>query len=1107
MGLSTAIVVDDVQIDLSTQYGEDSFSFAARVSGSGLDLATVVKNRFNGLNVVLPAGSSIPVAQISGSISKEGQNGEDRKLAFSGAVKNISLPIPLLTTLTINQGYLFYEYLSKAPTQGKDPDYSGQVISIGCDISLSGDLSSAVQQAEVTGAYFISDNATLVYLNFAGTLNIGNILSAIFSTTFPNLTINIQSAGLFRMAKKNETQNTTGQGSSPKTNTGLTYTQALQQISQLQPNAATPTGKAGALMPPSFPLSNMPQDFTQQFTQAFSSDQVTGISFWAIMDFGQISLFNSMLTIGYSGQMNNITIYGFRTQTETQKTPAQPTNSALFASFPTFTLLNIFKFSGNNGRENILFQYTSNQDQYELSGSVEFAPFTLGTDKPSFTFQGDLTVNNTKLLASLELSTGSSTQTVDAPFGMTGINFGQLTLDIDHTFAQTQPKAIPASTDLIINGQINLEALENNLILQGTIIFEKSEPRLALVSLTANPVLTIYDFVVQVIQKPWQWVDDITKAIGLVSGSMYYLKCPSGSTAQQCSAYTFQYPPSTSGNGTSTSVTYKEGYHLDAVLQFFEEYNFQIDLDVESDGIELSGTYIGTPSQKTTTLTVYFIQLTAPTLTIKTTNGQKTFEVSVQNLTLFGTDIGNFTMDYSNGIFSGSYQHQGTPSITIDWQWTKGDFSITSIDGLGTQEIQDAKAIENIVNQLNKLGGNGCQDLVNSMFNNEVKTTFSLSLTSGQKPSQVSTGIMQVPLTVSVELTIAGQSITTVPVDFEIDFSIPTSLDDLPKAIWDTATNPQNLELIFQDIISNPKTYEAIALVAAKKVSASIAARILCKTKDEDLAEALEEALEAGEIAGDLGAVLELDGVVVAVIAAAAAATVASFLSKIWDTIKSWFGGGDSEKKKAEDQVNQLINKVKPLLSRVQSQLTNVATNIQIEKLTVGIDGNGNFVAAWDFPQTALGENSTLLYQLSFLSGAVGDHTQTEEPGLPATGFQLMPATQQYTKPWAAIQEAAPSYTMNAAVQSSITGYTFLTPQTKTNLQTAVSNLQSVESKVDSGTRSNIQQFVNTVNTFISTMDGYNTNGLTSDIVYAQLNNTGFEVGQAALGINTTISS
>ncbi len=1108
MGLSTTIVADDVNVDLTTQYREDSFSFAATVTGSAPDLTSLVAQRFNGLNVVLPEGSTMPVGQISGSIGKEGTEGQDRKITFNGAVNNISLPIPLLPTLTINKGYFFYEYLSQAPAKGKDPDYSGQAISVGCEISLSGDLSSAVQNATASGAYFISNNATIIYLNFAGTIHIGKILAAIFNTSFPNLTINIESAGLFRLAKKNDTP-TNGHGKPPASpaNPGLTYAQALQQIGELQPDAARPKGKAGDLMPPTFPLSTMPQDFAQQFTKAFASGDVTGISFWAVMDFGKISLFNSMLTIGYSGQMNKITIYGFRTQTTSKKDPPSTANSALFASFPTFTLLNIFKFSGNNGRQNILFQYSSAQDQYELSGSVEFAPFTLGANNPSFTFEGDLTVNDTKLVADLQLSTGSATESVEAPFGMTGINFGELKLSIDHTFAQTKPKSVPASTDLIINGQINLEALENNLILDGTIIFEKSEARLALVSLTANPALTIYDFVVQIIKKPWQWVDDITKAIGLVSGSMYYLKCPSGSTAQACSNYTFQYPPASATHANSPSVTYKEGYHLNAVLQFFEEYNFQIDLDVESDGIQLSGTYVGTKDHSSDTLSIYFIQLTSPTLTIKTTNGQKTFEVSVQNLTLFGTDIGSFTMDYANGIFNGSYQYQGTPAITIDWQWTKGDFSITNIDGLGSQDINDAKAIENIVTQLNNLGGNGCQNLVTSMFKNEVKTTFSLALTSGQKPSQSAPGEMHVPLTITVGLTIAGQSITTVPVNFGIDFTIPTSLGDLPTAIWDTVTNPQNMEAIFKQVIANPATYEAITLVAAKKVSASIAARILCKTKNEDLAEALEDALEAGEIAGDLGAVLELNGVVIGIVAAAAAAAVAGFLAEVWDKIKSWFGGGDSKKKEAEAKVNQLINQVKPLLSRVQKQLNDVAAQIQIQELTVSIDSNGNFIAAWQFPKTSLGDNSTLLYQFSFLEGTVGSGNKTEAANLPATGFQLMPVSQQYSQPWDTLLQKNANYKMNASVQSSITGYTFLTQQTKTNLQTAVSNLQSIESKVDSGTKSNIQNFINTVNTFISTMDGYNQNGLTSNIVYAQFENPGFDVGSAVLGVNTTISN
>jgi hypothetical protein len=147
------------------------------------------------------------------------------------------------------------------------------------------------------------------------------------------------------------------------------------------------------------------------------------------------------------------------------------------------------------------------------------------------------------------------------------------------------------------------------------------------------------------------------------------------------------------------------------------------------------------------------------------------------------------------------------------------------------------------------------------------------------------------------------------------------------------------------------------------------------------------------------------------------------------------------------------------------------------------------------------------LYQFSFLEGTVGSGNKTEAANLPATGFQLMPVSQQYSQPWDTLLQKNANYKMNASVQSSITGYTFLTQQTKTNLQTAVSNLQSIESKVDSGTKSNIQNFINTVNTFISTMDGYNQNGLTSNIVYAQFENPGFDVGSAVLGVNTTISN
>ena len=488
-GLDTTVVKDDITADISTSYSDDSFSFSASISGKGLDLKETVKQRFNDLNVVLPENSAIPIAQISGTVAKQGTDGADRAFTFQGNIANITIPIPLLPDITINQAYFYYDYLSKAAPVGGQADFSEQVISIGCEITLDGTLKSAISAAKTTGAYFLSNNASLIYLDFSGTINVGQLLSAVFGGSFPNLTIDIESAGILRVAKQNKV--TTGTGKDEKTTIpGITYSQALSQITAKQKNVTVPTGNTKAHMPPSFPLDQMPTDFAQQFGQAFSADNITGICFWAVMDFDQITLFKSLLTIGYDQAINHFALYGFRTQTIPPKTahgPTTPTltNSALYASIPPFTLLSIFEFSGNQGRTNILFQYTSQQNQYELSGSVAFTPFEGGK---SLVFSGDLTVNDKKLTATLDLSTESPTQSLDAPLGMTGINFADLFLEVDHTFAQTTPQKVEASTDLVIGGKVNLSALHNNFDLEASIVFEKSEPRMALVTLSATPV-------------------------------------------------------------------------------------------------------------------------------------------------------------------------------------------------------------------------------------------------------------------------------------------------------------------------------------------------------------------------------------------------------------------------------------------------------------------------------------------------------------------------------------------------------------------------------------------------------------------------------------------
>ena len=1125
VGFATTIVLEDVPINIAMQYTGNSFSANASIVGRKLNLVTTVSQRFNDLNVVLPEGSgSIYITQLSGTVAKTGPSNKDREIDFSGDLSNISLPIPILDDINIDKAYFYYKYTSVAATEGNKPDLSGQVIFIGCTISLKGALATAVSNAKATGAYFVSNNVSLVYFNFTGTFNVGTILTAIFGGTFPNLTIDVKSAGIFRLAKQNPVAKGTGKKPTPAV-PGMSYSDALKQITTLEQSTPAPTGDTKNLMPTKFPLSQVREDFTVQFNKAFSADDVTGISFWVEIDFTKITLFGSLITIGYSyNDVNQLVIYGYKTQTTTQKSSGQTSNSALFAQLPTIQLLDIFTFGGNDGRKGILFKYSSNNNQYELSGSVGFDPFATGDEPAPFLFEGDLTVNNDKLTAQLSISAGSPKATMDEPLGMTGVNFAEIYLNIDKTFAQpkAKPKPIPASLDLTIGGFINFDFNGKKLQFTGDLVFVESKPRLALVSLTATPALTLNDFVVRVIKKPWAWRDDVTKEIALLSGSMYYLKCPATKTTQECKTYTFSYtdpiaPKHYQQNGGTkpTPTVYKVGYHLDAILQLFDEYDFEIDLGVESDGIKLSGSYVNANTTPKNLVKVYFIELQSPALSIDTTGGASKFEISVDHLTLFGTDIGSFTMNYSAGVFSGHYSHS-SPNFSLDWQWTKGNFEITNIDGLGTREVN---TIAQMVKQLNSMNSGECSAVTNEMFNNIFKSKFSLALTSGQKPSKTAGGMMNVPLTITYKLTALdtltalGTNIASAPINFSADVEIPTSVSNVPDAIWDTVTDEDNLNNIVGKILTNPETYKAIALEMAKKGRASLAARMLCKSKDEDgggeeaeeLAEELEDALKAGEIVGELGAILELNGVVVGVIAAGVAVAIGGllgFLEEIWDKVTSWFSGGDSDKEKAQKKLDAIRNQVDPMVASIESRLKAVAQKIQIQHLNVKIDSEGDYNASWDFPHTSsLGQNGTLEYQFKFLGGAVGTHSQ-EQAGLsaiPASGFKVMNST-TYSEAWKTIHEKAPGYQMNASIQTTITGYTFMTAATKANLEDIIGKLDKIGDHL-----SNATSFASTLSTFVSKMDGYNTNGLTSSVVYAQLEDPSFTIGEGLLGINTKI--
>ncbi len=1150
IGISTSLVVEDVPIIFQTSYDDTTLSIS--VESCALDLAEVAKNRFNDLNVVLPEGGSpLKIAKFSGSISKTdaaknlSPTGEYRLIKFGGEMQNISIPIPIIEDISIDKAYFYYQYLSAKATPS-NPSFKEQVVFLGCRLSVKPgtDLNTALTGAKLTAAYFMSNNATIIYFDFSGTINVGNIIKALFGVTTSQLTIDVKSAGFFRMAKKNTTSTPQPNNNPPIVDSGISYLDALKQIGSLQGKTTAPASgsSAGELMPTSFPLgekdimvgttptptvgikvgADIDTDFTTQFSEAFSGDDVTGICFWVIIDFTKITLFNSLITVGYANDaVNSLVLYGFRTKkTGAQNTPI--TSAYFYAQLPTITLFNFLTFGGLDGRQGILFKYTTNNNQYELNGSISFTAFS----KP-FLFGGDLIVNDDKLLAVLDLTVGSPTSSIEKPLGMTGINFAELYLCIDKTFykaAKAPQPEVPAKLDIAIGGFIDFTFSTGTKIqLSGNVVFEDSKPRLVLVALDASPMLTLNDFVKEVIKEPWQWVDNVTKQIGFISGTMYYLSTEGIADPDN---YTFTYDnplkiinksgaiPTTTSK-TNALTVFKPGYHLETELVLFEKYVFDIKVDVitgnanaAKNGVAISGSYGGTYDKGTgvvtpvTVIKIFFISLESPVLSIGTVGGAN-FAIEVDNLKLFTTPIGSFTAQYGNGIFTGTYNHQ-SPKFGFEWQWTKGSesggFSITKINGLDSQELD---AIAKMVSKLNSMTGKGgCGAIVSSMFG-ELKSSFTPALQSGKSPKDNGNGTMNTPLEIDYKFTISGYTITSGSIKMTLDVDVPTSISGLPGAIMGTLV--KNMGAIVEQLLESPTFYEAIALEMAKKGAAKLAGRMLCKAVEEvaeTLAEALAEALAAGEIAADLGALLELGAVLTGVLAAGIAGAVGGLLGilkKVWDAIKKIFGGDDG-KKKAQDKLDSIKQPVQNLINSLNASLDKVASTIQIHSLKASVDAQGNYKLNWNFPNNAdLGENGNLNYKLTFLDGPIGN-TTAPQSNIPPIGFTLMKKS-AYTNPWSQMQQQDANFQMNASIQTSITGYQFMTTEAEKDLNSTIKTLDEIGDSLNGAVA-----FNNQIKAFVAKMQGYNQNGLTSNVVYATLDGSSqFVIGQGIIGINTVI--
>ncbi|OZH54726.1 hypothetical protein AFK68_09120 [Hydrocoleum sp. CS-953] len=683
------------------------------------------------------------------------------------------------------------------------------------------------------------------------------------------------------------------------------------------------------------------------------------------------------------------------------------------------------------------------------------------------------------------------TKSITEPFGMTGVILEDLGIQ-GHIYKDRENNG-KAAADITLTAAARFPSIEN-FSLTGAIVFEKSSPRLALVTLSVDKPLTITKFIKGVTgEETWDWADDITDEFAFQSGDMYYLKRPDKAPDN----YTFSY-------SNPKEKKYSLGYHLEAKLRIFQKYDFLISLDVEGKAIILRTTVL----EK---IDFDFITLENPNLEISTKSPNKYLRISTKVIILNTSIESSISAGYNltKKAFVGAVSvTKDDVKLDIEFTWTKGSgsnsgFKITKIDGLPTK---NKNLIEEYLKVFNKSSG-GCEKIVKGWLNGLTQTSLTPGLNGS--PSKVD-GQMKLPLKLTYKIEVAGSSIASSEIDFEARFTIPRSLDDLPDAIWTSIEN--SFPTIATDILADPDTYKAVSIEIAKRGAAKGFARLICRALEKALEEVAKELAKeaAGVVADTLADAAELAGMLMAVSLLGVKDLIISFLEKIWDEIKSWFTGEDSEKEKAENQIREIRSHVEDAIKKVDERINGIKKAISVKSLNVTLNSQKQFLAvvSWDWGNDKkLETGSKLSCKFRLLSGEAGD---TEGKVLSETTNQLFPPVKNSSettnhlfsavKNWSEIPNNS-EYQMNASVQFVLSGFTFLNQQTEDSMTNAIKELAKVKEDSDVA-----KSFVEYLEDKLKEFQSYNTDGIGSEWVYAHSDTPSYTtIGKSYIGINTRI--
>ena len=469
----------------------------------------------------------------------------------------------------------------------------------------------------------------------------------------------------------------------------------------------------------------------------------------------------------------------------------------------------------------ITFSYKPaiNKAIFELMGTI-----SLMLGEQNYDFVGKFSCNNAR--SEFTVSTDHALK-IAKPLGMFGITLNDAHLQIIYNY----PPEEPHFSSLIILANVSFYAKDKSpseeeqptpsIVLECSILFNNYSPTVVKVTLNLTVPLTIADFVGTV----FGWDFDVNKYlnIGFVNGQVYFAKLEEGTKSI-----------------TINSTTYKNGYHISADIEVFDEL-FTINADISSSEVEING-YANSP------LDLGFAKFTgvddsdpskpdvskSPELSFVTDSSSTSISLDV-GFVLFDVPFGAVQLGFKlkpdeSKVFFGQLTYDGNIGFienpSVEFEWSKEDgFKVTNWPVVGT--FEDAfDFFDALRNYKDK-----CGTLVDLAFKDGVQTQFNINvnLSKTKHPDKFLadidiTGTYDVLLLKEVKIASVPIPNISVGIPIEDDFT----LGKLPKFILDLFA--KNSVSIIQQIVNYPdRLAKILTICLLEKLTKEVIATLVCR--------------------------------------------------------------------------------------------------------------------------------------------------------------------------------------------------------------------------------------------------------------------------------------